>query len=114
MPRHTKQQQQEAKERLKKWLPKGSTIYTIVRQVSRSGMSRNIQLIYFQDGQSQPNDRHPTYSVAQALNVACHSNGGHDTIRVNGCGADMCWSLVNEQLSYTLWGTPGEYTVRNL
>jgi hypothetical protein len=116
----------EAKERLLRWLPPGQTIYTIVRSVSRSGMSRHIQLVYFElqpsietdeFGTSLPptiSDRHPTHSVAILLGHNPSPNKPHDTIRVDGCGMDMCWHLVNEQLSYALYGKPGVFNQRTI
>lgn len=115
MARYPKHERDEALQRLKQWLPKGKTVYCIVRQTSRSGMSRNIQLVYFntsKDGEAE--DRHPTYTAAKVLNVACHQNNGHDTIRVNGCGMDMCEHLVNDLLSYAMYGEANQFKVRRL
>jgi hypothetical protein len=122
------QPQIEAKERLLKCLPEGQTIYTIVRRVSRSGMPRHIQLLYFEVEfpyhtenhatltTPKLSDRHPTYQVATLLNKKCYQDGGNgnDTIRVDGCGMDMCWHLVNQQLSYALYGKPNCFNQRAL
>jgi hypothetical protein len=120
------QAQQEAKERLLKWLPQGQTIYTIVRRVSRSGMSRHIQVVYFEiefpdakegqymAGTARASDRHPTYSIATLLGKKCSRNGPHDTIRVDGCGMDMCWHLINQQLSYALYGKTDVFNQRTI
>ncbi len=115
MAKYPKHEVAEALERLKQWLPPGKTVFCIVRQTSRSGMSRNIQLIYFNvNDNGEAEDRHPTYTAAKVLQVACHQSNGHDTIRVNGCGMDMCEHLVNDQLSYAMYGQPNQFKVRRL
>lgn len=95
---------QEAIKRLREWLPMGSTVYCIVRNVAASGMSRDIQLVYFDvtsDGEIR--DYHPTHSAALAMGKNTKKVRGHDCITVKGCGMDMCWHLVNEQLAAAIW-----------
>jgi hypothetical protein len=65
-------------------------IYTILRHVSDSGMSRDISLIYVK-GKSV---YHLNYSVAQALGDRLVSRNGSDAIRVHGTGMDMGFHLV--------------------
>ena len=105
-----KAEQIAAIERCREWLPEGTTVYCIVRRVSASGMSRNIQLVYFA---GPDDDRHPTYSAALALGKTCVSIDGHDTIRINGCGMDMCHALVDD-LSYAIHGKAGALKCRTL
>ena len=38
----------EAREKLRKWLKPGDTVYTVLRHVSRSGMMRTIQVIHLE------------------------------------------------------------------
>jgi hypothetical protein len=66
------------------------TIYTILRHVSDSGMSRDISLLYVKGNSIY----HLNYSVACALGDRLVSRNGSDAIRVHGCGMDMGFHLV--------------------
>ena len=66
------------------------TIYTIVRTVSSSGMSRKISFKYVQDN----NIYDITYLVAQALGDKVVDANGFNAIRVNGAGMDMSFHMV--------------------
>lgn len=65
-------------------------IYTILRHVSASGMSRDISLLYVKGN----NIYHLNYSVACALGDRLVSRNGSDAIRVHGTGMDMGFHLV--------------------
>ena len=66
------------------------TVYTILRHVSSSGMSRDISLIYIKNGDPY----FITYHAAHALGDTLKERNGSDVIRVNGCGMDMGFHLV--------------------
>ena len=89
MARYSKQEQKEARERLLGWLKPGDTVYTIIRNVSRSGMSRDIGLVIFRDGV----DLHPNYAVSALLGWGMGKS--RDSIRVSGCGMDMGFHVVS-------------------
>jgi hypothetical protein len=75
-------------ETLKNLVKPGDTIYTILRHVSSSGMSRVIDVVLIQDNK-------PTniaYSVSKALDWPIDKN--YDGIKVGGCGMDMGFHLV--------------------
>lgn len=73
---------------LKKNLKPGSKVYTIVRHVSKSGMSRNISTFIARKGEIIGLD----WYVAHVLDAKRDpSNGG---IKVHGCGMDMGFDLV--------------------
>lgn len=115
MPSITKKEREEHIAELRKWLPRGTTVYCIVRRVSASGMSRDISLVYF-DG--DPNgehsaDRHPCYRAAKVLGWRYVERNGHSAIRVQGCGMDMCFHAVYE-LSLILHGDPTALKYRTL
>lgn len=85
----TKQaEREEARTKLRAMLPPGSTVYTILRHVSRSGMLRCVSVVIQEaDG---PND--VTWLAARALGEKI--NNRHDGINMSGCGMDMGFALV--------------------
>lgn len=91
----------EAMDSLRRWMPKGTRVYTILRHVSRSGMSRDISLVVFPEGAKYP--IHPNYAVAKALGWRLVTRNGSDAIRVGGCGMDMGFHLVHS-ISSALYG----------
>ena len=88
--------QQEAIRKLREWLKPGDTIHTILRHVSRSGMSRRIDLYVMRDGNLQ----FLSYLAATAMDDRWDADKGG--IIVGGCGMDMGFSLVYN-LGYTLF-----------
>ncbi len=87
----------EARERLRKIIKPGDTVYTILRHVSRSGMSRDIS-VKVSDGNGGM--LHLDYPVAKATGSRLAK---HEGITIGGCGMDMGFALVHE-LSYALYG----------
>jgi hypothetical protein len=94
---NTKQQEQaDAIAKLRELLPPGSTVYTILRHVSRSGMSRSISAVVVEDGEPVVID----YLVRHALGLTFdRTNGG---LKVQGGGMDMGFHVVYS-LSYALY-----------
>lgn len=88
----TKEEKQVCFEQAKKYLLKvltpGRTVYTVVRKVSASGMSREISvLIPTKDGIQDI-----SWYVAHLLDYKrSDKNGG---IKIGGCGMDMGFALV--------------------
>ena len=68
----------------------GTKVYTIMRHVSSSGMSRNISLVIANGDEVID----VTYYAAHALGDKLIESKGHRAIRVNGCGMDMGFHLV--------------------
>lgn len=96
-------QKLEAIKQLREYLPAGSTVYTILRDVSRSGMSRRISVVAFSKGDTV--DMYPlhiTHLVSQAIGWRIKT-GFNDALVVSGCGMDMGEHLV-QTLSYALYG----------
>jgi hypothetical protein len=80
-----------AKEKLiTHYLKQGSKVYTILRHVSSSGMSRDISLVIAQGDEIID----ITYYASHALEDRLIESKGHRAIRVNGCGMDMGFHLV--------------------
>jgi hypothetical protein len=101
----TKAEVEEQKELLKSWFPKGSTVYTVLRHVSASGMQREIGVVAIlpQDPGNPGSGAdlcHPNYAVSTVLGWA-RSKG--DGVKVCGCGMDMGFHLVHE-LAGVLYG----------
>lgn len=98
--RVSKADQHAAIQELRTMLPPGSTVTTVLRHVSKSGMSRDIdcfKLGYFGE------DHHAWLS-----RLIGKATGGHmlrdkqDALRVSGCGMDMGFAIVYE-LSHALY-----------
>lgn len=86
--RYSKEDQKTARDILRQWFPVGSTVHTILRHVSRSGMSRDIGIVaILPDGDV----RHPNYATAAALGLPV---GKPDSVRIGGCGMDMGYHLA--------------------
>lgn len=72
---------------LRKVLKPGSTVYTMVRNVSKSGMSRAISLYIVDGGEIRCID-----STASDILLYSLADGGG--LRVSGCGMDMGFATV--------------------
>lgn len=103
-------------------LPAGSTVYTILRDVSRSGMSRRISVVAMahsfmewdqqceeaRDGIVFGKDLKECYPlnltgpVSRALGLR-YKTGFNDSLVVSGCGMDMGYHIVSS-LSHVLYG----------
>jgi hypothetical protein len=90
------QQEEQAKaiEQLREILKPGETVTTLLRHVSRSGMSRSISVIR--------DDQDITWMVARAMGEKIDQT--HDGIKQGGCGMDMGFNLVYN-LARTLYPT---------
>jgi hypothetical protein len=82
---------EESKERLLSYyLKPGAKVYTVVRSVSSSGMSRTMSLYVVIDGQLC----NITYHAAKALDYSLVDVNGARVMRVSGCGMDMGFHAV--------------------
>jgi hypothetical protein len=99
-PKAKETKQAEAIVHLQSVLKPGDTIYTVLRHVSRSGMSRNIDLYYMQDGKPQWISAYVGHAIGspQSRKNWERSQG----LTVGGCGMDMGFALVYD-LSRTLF-----------
>lgn len=83
----------ESADYLRRVFPIGSDVRTLVRSVSRSGMSRTISILaidrrHKRTGEIVDVSQH----VARVLGWCVNSDNG--AIRVDGCGMDMCFHTV--------------------
>lgn len=96
----------ESRDYLLKFLKPGSKVITVLRNVSRSGMSRRIDLYTVYKGDM--------VYLSHAAAVVMGYPRPTDGIKVGGCGMDMGFHLVYN-LGKTLWpkGTPKPHGSRN-
>ena len=101
------QEKQAAIAQLLEILKPGATVYTELKRVSKSGMSRVISLKAVHDGEIITLD----YLASQATGYRLDSNCG---LKVTGCGMDMGFHVVYV-LGNALWphGTPEPHGSRN-
>ena len=87
---------QSSKEKLLELLKPGDTVYTILRHVSRSGMSRVIDLLIMFDGEP--------LSISGWASAVTDSRLDRDRwgLKIGGAGMDMGFELVYN-LSYQLF-----------
>ncbi len=105
--KYSKEEVQNATEMLRKFAPVGSTIQCVLRNVSRSGMSRRIDFYTIVHDDKCTHENGACRSRLQYLSgwMAVlfgmqHQDGG---LRVNGCGMDMGFHMV-ETLASALYG----------
>ena len=79
----------------------GSTIYTNVTSVSRSGMSRTIRCYMVTRDESSRRGKkkveHAIHEITGLVATACgftRARGSHWDIQIGGCGMDMCFHVV--------------------
>lgn len=85
------------------------TLYTSLKHVSASGMSRDMKVLAVVDGQIVD----VTWYVSKIIGTLKERNGQR-VIRVGGCGMDMGFHVVYE-VSAVLYGYKerGAYTIRH-
>jgi hypothetical protein len=99
--RVSKKDREESLLELRAAMPKGTTVYCILRHVSKSGMCRDISPIVFLGGDAD-SPRYYSFHVANVLGWRAVS-GGHDAVRVVGGGMDMGFHLVSS-LAVAIYG----------
>lgn len=90
MAKHSKSEQAEALARLREHVKPGDTIFTTLRSVARSGMSRVIALHVIRDGELLTLD----YNAAIVLGRQFKRTPTGYGVRADGCGMDMGFELV--------------------
>lgn len=90
----------EARARLREILKPGDTVYTVLRHVSASGMSRAIDVFHFSVKDGKIQKHWLSSSVAKAVGYAWDKK--HDCLKVSGGGMDMGFDVVYN-LSYALF-----------
>ena len=86
-----REEREESKQRLLSYyLKPGSKVYTVIRSVSSSGMSRTMSVYVVVDNQLQ----NITFHVAKTLDYSLVDVNGSRVLRVGGCGMDMGFHVV--------------------
>lgn len=86
---------EEAKNDLLTYFNDTKTVYTILRYVSSSGMTRHISLVIPElDIYGNLILSNITYHVAELLGYKASERNGFNTIKISGCGMDMGFKLV--------------------
>lgn len=88
----------EAIRKLREAFQPGSTAFTILRHVSRSGMHRRISVVQVTGDDSRQFDG----LIARAGIANVNRKGGKEGVIMDGAGQDMGFALVYE-MSYTLY-----------
>lgn len=100
MPTKVSQEDRDASiAQLRDWLKPGDTVYTILRSVSKSGMSRVISCRIFLNGDAT-NPRILDYHIARAVGYT--HDREREGLKVHGCGMDMGFDVVYN-LGRVLW-----------
>lgn len=88
--------------------PWDDSVYSVLRHVSASGMSRNIDFYVIRDNQP----RYITGLLAMALGYKQAKNGG---LTVGGCGMDMGFHIIYtlSSILYKTDGSIGSYKLTN-
>ena len=94
------QERQDAISKLKEYVKEGDTLYTDVKHVSKSGMTRHMKVIQLQIYNKKARPSYWHYYIAKALNLPMNRD---NQVIVRGCGMDMGFHLINS-LSRTLYG----------
>ena len=95
---------------LRQAFPVGSTVSTVVRHVSQSGMQRAIVVLAIDTDSGEIVN--VSWQVARALGWSLHSK--YDGVKVNGCGMDMAFHLVYTLSSVLHDGNGYALNVRNV
>lgn len=83
----------EALTRVRAWIKPGDTLYTILRHVSSSGMSRDISLVYIKPNAKEGQAIYDLdYNAQMILGYPAPKRGSG--LRVGGCGMDMGFHMV--------------------
>jgi len=83
---------------LRRLMPTGQVVCTVLRSVSRSGLRREIGVVVWDTESRCP--IHLNWHVSRALGLRCGKSGG---VIIDGCGMDMGFDLV-DRLARVLHG----------
>ena len=106
--KYSKSEREEALATLRELCPPGTTVYTKLNHVSRSGMSRSITPLILKDGALY----YLTWRAGAILGLL---RDRYEGLPIGGCGMDMGFSLVYNLSHYLFpdgFGLEGEKEVK--
>jgi hypothetical protein len=90
----------KAIEYMNEYVKPGDTVYTMLRHVSSSGMSRTIRVFVMYVKDNKPHIYDVSHLVSDIIGYKLDKN--RDGLKVEGCGMDMGFAVVHS-LSYAMW-----------
>lgn len=84
----TGKERDESIAQLREWIKPGDTVYTVLRSISKSGMSRTMDVYRIRDNEPW----RLTWSVSKAAGFTYSDRA--EAIRADGCGMDMGFHVV--------------------
>lgn len=104
MGKVTKHDREAGLNQLRSWVKPGDTVYTTLRSVSRSGMSRNMEVFVIKDNEPI----RLTWWICKAGIGGARYDLKTESLKVGGCGMDMGFHIVYS-LSCALFCYDGGY-----
>jgi hypothetical protein len=95
MPKYSAEEVKNAGLTVADLIRPGVTVYTLVRHVSASGMSRVIDLFVIQEAKDGSGPYLRRFSWSAAIVGGWSYCRKHEGVKVSGCGMDMAFHLVS-------------------
>lgn len=93
--RNKAEEKAQAKATVAELIQSGATVYTLIRHVSKSGMSRVIDVFVIQDAKDGSGPYLRRFSWSAAIALGWSYDRRHEGVKVSGCGMDMTFHLVS-------------------
>lgn len=93
--RNKAEEKAQAKATVAELVEPGATVYTLIRHVSSSGMTRVIDVFVIQTDKHTGEPYLRRFSWSAALALGWTYNRKHEGVKVSGCGMDMAFHLVS-------------------
>ena len=98
---------EQAREMLLRWCPRGSTVYTVLRNVSASGMQQRIDCYALTVRDGVADTVYLSGYIATFMGMRLHKDNG---LVVSDWGMDMGFHIVNELSSMLYRNADGTYS----
>jgi hypothetical protein len=93
--KYSPQEVQDAKATIADLIKPGATVYTLIRHVSSSGMTRVIDVFVIQTDKHTGESYLRRFSWSAAVALGWTYDRRHEGVKVSGCGMDMAFHLVS-------------------
>lgn len=103
--KHTREELAWAQSQLEAFCPKGRTVYTVLKSVSRSGMCRRLEVLvpYTEQPGTGEAPRPELANLTGYVGILLGRPVNDTGLRMDGCGMDMGFALVHD-LAQRLYG----------